>query len=138
MKRPAFALAVALAALLTLPSTTALAAGKKHITLHVINDTAYDFTNGNATHKQVHVDSVPTTVKKGQTGLVKFHFNEDGASDVKMYVTYDIASDNGEQVEVKYHVTAKGYDCDVVSPPDIAAYKNDCHDIDVHYGFENN
>lgn len=138
MRKPAIALGIALAALLTPPSTTVLAAGKKHITLHVINDTAYDFTNGNAEHKQVHVDSVQSTINKGQTGLVKFHFNEDGASDVKMYVTYDIASGSGEQVEVKYHVTAEGPDCEVISPPDISAYKNDCHDIDVHYGFENN
>ncbi|WP_420333118.1 hypothetical protein [Roseibium sp.] len=124
-------------AMLAALSTTALAGGKRHITLHINNQTAYDFVNGNAEHKQVHVDTVQTTVKKGQTGLVKFHFDEDSFSDVKMNVTYIVASDNSEEIEVEYHVDTSGSDCNIVTPSDLQGDYNDCHDIDVHYDFAN-
>ena len=133
MRKTALVIGAMLAAL----STTAFAGGKRHITLHIVNQTAHDFTNGNAEHKQVHVDSVQTTVKKGQTGLVKFHFDEDTFSDVMMNVTYLVTADNGAQVEVKYHVDKSGSDCKIVAPPDLDGDYNDCDDIDVHYDFEN-
>lgn len=116
-------------------STTAFAGGKRHITLHINNQTAYDFINGNARHKQVHVDTVQTTVRKGQLGLVKFHFDEDTFSDVMMNVTYLVAADNGEEIEVEYHVDKSGSDCNIVTPSDLQGGYDDCHDIDVHYDF---
>ncbi|WP_306142807.1 hypothetical protein [Roseibium sp. MMSF_3412] len=124
-------------AMLAALSTTAFAGGKRHITLHINNQTAYDFTNGNAKHKQVHVDTVQTTVKKGRTGLVKFHFDEDSFSDVMMNVTYLVATGNGEEVELKYHIDTSGSACKIVTPPDLEGNYNDCHDIDVHYDFAN-
>ncbi|MEL7525539.1 MAG: hypothetical protein AAFN16_07210 [Pseudomonadota bacterium] len=131
MKKTALVMGVMLSAL----STTAIAGGKRHITLHIINQTAYDFTNGNAEHKQVQVDKVQTTVKGGQTGLVKFHFDEDSFSDVMMNVTYLVASDNGASVEVKYHVDTSGSDCKTITPSDLQGAYNDCHDVDVRYSF---
>lgn len=133
MKKTVLLVGAMLAAL----SATAFAGGKRHITLHIVNQTAYDFTNGNAEHKQVHVDSVQTTVKKGQTGLVKFHFDEDSFSDVMMNVTYLVASDNGEEIEVKYHVDTSGSDCKIITPSDLQGAYDDCHDIDVHYDIAN-
>jgi len=124
-------------ALLAALSTTALAGGKRHITLHISNQTAYDFTNGNAEHKQVHVDTVQTTVKRGQMGLVKFHFDEDSFSDVMMNVTYLVATGNGAQVELKYHVDSNGSDCKLVTPSDLRGDYNNCNDTDVHYDFAN-
>lgn len=131
-------LVLALSLFLAALSSSALADGKKHVTLHIINKTNYDFINGNAEHKQVNVNSVQSTVPKGQTGLVKFHFDEDTFSDVKMYVTYSLASDDGNTVEVKYHVTKSGFDCSMEAPANIATSHDDCSDPDVHYEFVSN
>lgn len=124
-------------AMLAALSTTAFAGGKRHITLHINNQTAYDFTNGNAEHKQVRVDTVQTTVKKGRRGLVKFHFDEDSFSSVWMKVTYQVAANNGAQIEVKYHIDTSGSNCETVTPSDLRSDYNDCHDIDVRYDFAN-
>lgn len=131
MRKPVLVIGTVLAAL----STAALAGGKRHVTLRFINQTANDFANGNAEHKQVHADPVLTTVQRDQTGLVKLHFDEDTFSGVMTNVTYLAASGNGGEVEISHHIDTSGSACKIVTPPDLEGNDGDCHDIDIHHDF---
>lgn len=101
-----FPLIAAIAALSVMPATATLAKDDPK-TIHIHNNTSYDFTGGYVHNKNnVSVQSLPTTINSGDSHALQM--TKKGGKDWKINVQWEIGGQLGQSVAIKYSSDSPG------------------------------
>ncbi|MEO1110652.1 MAG: hypothetical protein AAFX90_22345 [Pseudomonadota bacterium] len=127
------------ASLISVVAIAPALAGSRDVTMHVENNTSYDFTNLQLTHQQVNIKYYSTTVTAGTTGTIKFDWDDNDAKHAKVEAVYTLPSDSNDLVKLHWEAEMENnygkykYTCSISQPNNVSSSHNDCANPDPHF-----